>query len=95
MFSETPGAVGDDDDGDPLGAGFGTLVTRGGGGGGKGAKRHGVGPATKAADEGKGGPRLLGDMAQKDQRWNQLNSERPIHQNRNPIGPYAKFVQTP
>ena len=65
MFSETPDVFGTDEE--PLSWVFWTFVTEWqGGGGGKGVDRTGVGPVEKASEDGKGGPRLLGNMAQND-----------------------------
>ena len=72
MFSDTPDVFGKDDD--PLSWVFWTSGWWGGGGG-KGVDRTGICPVENASEDGKGGPRLLGNMARKHQNWHQWESK--------------------
>ena len=74
MFSDTPDVFGKDDD--PLSWVFWTFTTGWwGGGGGKGVDRTVICPVENASEDGKGGPRLLGNMARKHQNWHQWESK--------------------
>ena len=74
MFSETADVFGNDDD--PLTWVFWTCATGWQeGGGGNGADRTEICPVEKASEDGKGGPRLLGNMARNHQNCQQRESK--------------------
>ena len=74
MFSETADVFGNDDD--PLTWVFWTCATGWQEGvGGNGADRTEICPVEKASEDGKGGPRLLGNMARNHQNCQQRESK--------------------